>query len=111
MCAARDIEVRAAQTWDWPLQSNDGVVHVCDTPEKFEVGLEVHYFSPKEVEVKLTGDELVVHCRHDERSDQHGRVSREVFRSYKIPRTVDHNSLKSYLKPNGILMISADKKK
>jgi len=52
--AGQQIEVQAAQTWDWPLQHNDGVVHVVDTKDKFEVGLEVTYFLPKEVEVGVS---------------------------------------------------------
>nr|UJQ69869.1 small heat shock protein 20 [Diamesa zernyi] len=107
----KTIEVQSATTWDWPLQHNDGVVHVKDTPESFEVGLEVTYFLPKEVEVKVIGHELVVHCQHDERTDSHGKVSREIFRCYKLPSDVDTTKLKSFLNPNGVLMISAEKLK
>lgn len=41
------------ELWDWPLQSADGVVKVTNTTEKFEVGLDVQYFTPNEIEVKL----------------------------------------------------------
>jgi len=97
--------------WDWPLQHNDGVVKMINTPDKFEVGLEVHYFTPKEVEVKVAGMELVVHCRHDERSDAHGTITREIFRSYHLPKDVDTGTLKSHLNQAGVLVITANKKK
>lgn len=40
-----------AKVWDWPLQHNDGVVKLINTSQKFEVGFEVPYFTPKEIEV------------------------------------------------------------
>lgn len=52
--AAQKLEVahnwEAAQ-WDWPLQNNDGVVKLVNTGNKFEVGINVPYFTPKEIEV------------------------------------------------------------
>jgi len=100
-----------ATQWDWPLQHHDGVVQVTDTKDKFEVGLEVQYFTPNEVEVKVVGNELIVHCRHEERSDKHGRISREIHRTYHLPADVDPKSLKSTLTAKGVLTITAAKKK
>jgi len=109
----RKIEVGhawSAEQWDWPLQHQDGVVKLINTKEKFEVGLEVSFFTPKEIEVKVCGDEIIVSCRHDERSDHHGRISREIFRAYKLPPDVDTQTIKSELKSNGMLVIHANKK-
>lgn len=39
------------EVWDWPMQQNDGVVKVTNTKDKFEVGLDVQYFTPNEIEV------------------------------------------------------------
>lgn len=63
------------------------------------------------MQVKVAGHELVVHCRHDERSDAHGKISREIFRSYHLPKDVDPSTLKSHLNQAGVLVITASKKK
>uniref|UniRef100_A0AC35FZJ2 SHSP domain-containing protein n=1 Tax=Panagrolaimus sp. PS1159 TaxID=55785 RepID=A0AC35FZJ2_9BILA len=123
-----------AEQWDWPLQHNDGVVKVNNTAEKFEVGLDAAFFTPKEIEVinntaekfevgldaafftpkeievKVNGDQLVVHFRHENRNDQHGSVAREISRTYKLPSDVDVSSLKSHLTSRGVLTITAHKK-
>lgn len=39
------------EKWDWPLQHPEGTVDVINTKDKFEVGIHVHLFSPREVEV------------------------------------------------------------
>jgi len=51
---AQPIEIThewTAQQWDWPLQHNDGVVRIHDLPNRWEVGLDVAYFTPNEIEV------------------------------------------------------------
>ena len=109
---AQPIEVThewSGQQWDWPLQHNDGVVRVLDSSDKWEVGLDVAYFTPNEIEVgfwgiydgiefglqvKVVGDHLNIHCKHESRNDVHGSVSREINRSYRIPDTVNTGSIK-----------------
>uniref|UniRef100_A0A915EWA7 SHSP domain-containing protein n=1 Tax=Ditylenchus dipsaci TaxID=166011 RepID=A0A915EWA7_9BILA len=96
--------------WDWPLQHNDGVVNVTNTKEKFEVGLDVQFFTPNEIEVKVAGNDILINCRHESRGDEYGSVTREVHRAYKLPADVDATSLKSHLSSRGVLTITAQKK-
>ncbi|CAD6187960.1 unnamed protein product [Caenorhabditis auriculariae] len=100
----------SASTWDWPLQHNDGVVKVHNTKDKFEVGLDVQFFTPKDIEVKVSGQDLLIHCRHESRSDSHGTIAREINRAYKLPEDVDVTSVKSHLGTRGVLTITANKK-
>lgn len=96
-----------APQWDWPLQHNDGIVKVQDLPDRWEVDMDMAYFTPQEIEVKLklkngikflkvkvVGDHLSFHCQHDTRSDMHGTISREVNRSYRLPDNVDKSTIK-----------------
>ncbi|VDK20256.1 unnamed protein product [Anisakis simplex] len=97
------------ELWDWPLQCSDGVVRVTNTRDKFEVGLDVQYFAPNEIEVKVSGQEIIINCRHELRPDSVGTVAREVHRNYKLPEDVDASTLESHLSSRGVLTITADK--
>uniref|UniRef100_A0AC34RFT1 SHSP domain-containing protein n=1 Tax=Panagrolaimus sp. JU765 TaxID=591449 RepID=A0AC34RFT1_9BILA len=99
-----------AKQWDWPLQHNDGVVRVINTPQKFEVGLDASFFTPKEIEVKVMGQSLHIHAQHESRSDAYGQIKREVNRTYHLPEDVDATTIKSHLSHNGVLTITAAKK-
>ncbi|KAH7724109.1 small heat shock protein 12.6identical [Aphelenchoides avenae] len=114
--------------WDWPLQHADGVVKVNNAPDKWEVGLDAGFFTPKEIEasfyvtdyapstklkeqnVKVHGENLIVHLHHGVRNDEHGDVSREITRTYRLPPDVDTTTIKSHLNQRGVLNISAQKK-
>uniref|UniRef100_A0A914BVI9 SHSP domain-containing protein n=1 Tax=Acrobeloides nanus TaxID=290746 RepID=A0A914BVI9_9BILA len=99
-----------ADQWDWPLQHNDGVVRIHNTPEKFEVGLDASFFTPKEIDVKIAGNNLLIHCKHEERTDQFGTITREISRTYHLPSDVDAQTIHSHLTRNGVLKIAASKK-
>ncbi|VDK85148.1 unnamed protein product [Litomosoides sigmodontis] len=97
--------------WDWPLNKNDGMVQVVNTDEKFEAVLEAVYFQPKEIEVKVIGDQLVVRCLREPKEGQFGEIRREISRSYNLPPDVETKTLKSRLTTKGHLVITAAKKK
>lgn len=37
--------------WDWPLQRDDGLVHMVNTQQMFEVSFQVKDFTPTEISV------------------------------------------------------------
>ena len=64
--------------WDWPLQHADGVAKVHNDIDGFEVQLEMQAYTPKEISVQVQGRNVMIDCVHEERSDKHGTVRREV---------------------------------
>uniref|UniRef100_A0A670KHT3 SHSP domain-containing protein n=1 Tax=Podarcis muralis TaxID=64176 RepID=A0A670KHT3_PODMU len=75
--------------------------------DKFSVLLDVKHFSPEEMSVKVIGDYIEVHAKHEERPDEHGYISREFHRRYMIPKGVDPAAITSALSPDGVLSITA----
>uniref|UniRef100_A0A914DFB3 SHSP domain-containing protein n=1 Tax=Acrobeloides nanus TaxID=290746 RepID=A0A914DFB3_9BILA len=100
----------SADEWDWPLQHNDETVHVTNTADRFEVGLDASLFSPKDIEVKVIGNNLLVECRQSRLADQYGSIQREVRRTYQLPADVDTSSIRSSFNQRGVLQITAKKR-
>ncbi|XP_043936363.1 heat shock protein beta-6 isoform X1 [Protopterus annectens] len=78
--------------------------------DKFSVHLDVKHFAPEELTVKVVNDFVEVHAKHEEVQDEHGFVSREFHRRYKIPEGVDAAAVTSSLSPERVLSISAPTK-
>ncbi|XP_072282833.1 alpha-crystallin B chain [Pyxicephalus adspersus] len=78
--------------------------------DKFSINLDVKHFSPEELKVKVSGDYIEIQGKHEERQDEHGYVSRDFQRRYKIPIDVDALSITSSLSPDGVLTVSAPRK-
>ncbi|GAB1291886.1 Heat shock protein beta-6 [Apodemus speciosus] len=76
-------------------------------PGHFSVLLDVKHFSPEEISVKVVGDHVEVHARHEERPDEHGFIAREFHRRYRLPPGVDPAAVTSALSPEGVLSIQA----
>lgn len=75
-----------------------------------QVILEVQQFSPEEITVKTTGNNVIVEARHEERQDEHGFVSRHFVRRYVLPPSHDVINVTSSLSSDGVLTITAPKK-
>lgn len=67
-------------------------------------------FKPDELTVKMVDDFVVVEGKHEERQDDHGFISRQFQRRYKLPSDVDPDTVLSQLSSDGVLSISAPKK-
>ncbi|XP_036380854.1 crystallin, alpha B, b [Megalops cyprinoides] len=78
--------------------------------DRFMVNLDVKHFSPEELMVKVNGEFIEVHAKHEDRQDDHGFVSREFLRKYKIPVGVDPSTITSSLSSDGVLTITAPRK-
>ncbi|XP_075460535.1 alpha-crystallin B chain [Ascaphus truei] len=78
--------------------------------DKFSVNLDVKHFSPEELKVKVLGDLIEIHGKHEERQDEHGYISRDFHRRYKIPMDVDPICITSSLSPDGVLTVTGPRK-
>ncbi|XP_025423103.1 alpha-crystallin A chain-like [Sipha flava] len=90
--------------------AESGLSCIQNDKNNFKVNLDVQQFKPEEVSVKVADGYVVVEGKHEERSDEHGYISRQFTRRYKVPDNVDMNSIKSTLSSDGVLSIGAPKK-
>lgn len=79
--------------------------------DKFHVTLDVQQFDPEEVSVKVSDRNVIVECKHDERQDEHGWISRQFVRKYIVPEQCDIDQLESKLSSDGVLTITSPRKK
>ncbi|XP_022194728.1 alpha-crystallin A chain [Nilaparvata lugens] len=92
------------------LESQDsGISNIEEDPDNFKVNLDVQQFKPEEISVKLSDDNIVIEGKHEERKDQHGFISRQFCRRYKLPENVDLQRLESRLSSDGVLQLIAPK--
>ncbi|XP_030633379.1 crystallin, alpha B, a [Chanos chanos] len=93
--------------WRMPQWIDSGMSEIRIDRDRFIINLDVKHFSPEELTVKIDGDAIVIHGKHEERQDEHGCVSREFCRKYKVPAGVDYGVFTSSLSSDGVLCISA----
>jgi len=77
---------------------------------KFQVNVDVRQFSPEEVNVKTSNNEIFVEAKHEEKADEHGFVQRSFSRRYVLPADADSQGITSRMSNDGILTIEAPKK-
>ncbi|XP_018101258.1 alpha-crystallin A chain [Xenopus laevis] len=88
---------------------DSGISEVRSDRDRFVINLDVKHFSPEDLSVKLDDDFVEIHGKHNERQDDHGYISREFHRRYRLPSNMDENSVSCSLSADGILTFSAPK--
>ncbi|KAM4652787.1 LOW QUALITY PROTEIN: alpha-crystallin B chain [Discoglossus pictus] len=78
--------------------------------DRFCVNIDVKHFSPEDLKVRVLGDCIEIQGKHEERQDEHGYVSRDFQRRYKIPGDIDPLSITSSLSPDGVLTVTGPRK-
>ncbi|KAM6334330.1 LOW QUALITY PROTEIN: alpha-crystallin B chain [Alca torda] len=87
--------------------------------DKFSVNVDVKHFSPEELKVKVLGDMIEIHGKHEERravpsllllKDEHGFIAREFNRKYRIQMMWTPLTITSSLSLDGVLTVTAPRK-
>lgn len=79
--------------------------------DKFAINVDTRHFTPEEVTVKTQDNCVIIHGKHEEKSDDHGcYVKREFTRRYVLPEDVDPETVKCHLTPGGYLSLEAPRK-
>ncbi|XP_049448322.1 alpha-crystallin A chain-like [Epinephelus fuscoguttatus] len=90
--------------FNWP---DNGHSEMRIEKDRYVIYLDVKHFSPEELSVNVTDEYIIIHGKHDGRQDDHGFVSREFERKYKLPAGVSCAEVTSCLSVDGILTITA----
>ncbi|CAB1432965.1 unnamed protein product [Pleuronectes platessa] len=89
--------------------TSSGMSEVRSDRDKFLVYLDVKHFSPDELNVKVTDDYVEIQGKHGERQDDHGYISREFHRRYRLPSSVDQSGICCSLTTDGLLTLTGPK--
>ncbi|MFH4980677.1 hypothetical protein AB6A40_007386 [Gnathostoma spinigerum] len=108
-CSAVD-SVGGCASWAWPLQNPGELVKLTNTRDRFEVNLDVRPFASPDIDIKVSGRDLLISCRNCSRGAGETTVPRIIRRSYKLPTDLDMRTIKTNLSSRGVLKITASKK-
>ncbi|EDX16710.1 GD24875, partial [Drosophila simulans] len=67
---------------------------------------DVSQYAPEEIVVKTVDQKLLVHAKHEEKSDTKS-VYREYNREFLLPKGVNPESIRSSLSKDGVLTVDA----
>jgi len=77
---------------------------------KFSIKLDVSHYSPEEFTVKIVDNDVVIDCKHEEKRDEYGWISRQLKRKFALPDDVDIERIECSLSSNGVLTVEVPKK-
>ncbi|KAM6984132.1 crystallin, alpha B, b [Tautogolabrus adspersus] len=93
--------------WRWFNWSENGHSEMRIEKDRYVIYLDVQHFSPDELSVSVSEEFITVHAKHEDRQEDHGFVSREFLRKYRLPAGVSGTDVTSSLSVDGVLTITA----
>ncbi|CAH2060791.1 unnamed protein product, partial [Iphiclides podalirius] len=93
--------------WWWP-QGNESSIKF--DKDKWQINIDVQHFAPDEITVKTADGFIVVEGKHEEKKDEHGFVSRQFTRRFKLPDDINPDAIESRLSSDGVLTVVAPAK-
>ncbi|XP_051257840.1 alpha-crystallin B chain-like [Dicentrarchus labrax] len=91
----------------WFNWSDNGPSEMRIEKDRYVIYLDVKHFSPDELSVSVSDEFITVHAKHEDRKDDHGFVSREFLRKYRLPNGILSADVTSSLSSDGVLTITA----
>ncbi|XP_038563946.1 alpha-crystallin B chain-like [Micropterus salmoides] len=91
----------------WFNWSDNGHSEMRIEKDRYIIYLDVKHFSPEELSVCVSDEFITIHGKHEDRQDDHGFVSREFVRKYRLPAGVTGADITSCLSYDGVLTITA----
>jgi crystallin alpha B len=67
--------------------------------------LDVEEFTPDELLVHFTSRELIIEGKHQEKTDEHGFVSRHFKRRYAVPTDIIEDDMVCSISSDGVLTV------
>ncbi|XP_044750518.1 uncharacterized protein LOC123310897 [Coccinella septempunctata] len=97
--------------WRTALSQRDVGSTLAIDKDTFKANLDVQQFKPEEITVKLSGNNVTIEGKHEEKQDEHGFISRQFVRRYVLPQDCDMDKVESKLSSDGVLTITAPRNK
>lgn len=89
--------------------SDQNILYLGFDSKGFTGWIDVNSFEPSEISVKTIDHTIIVECKHESRSDNHGPVERHFVRKFQLPFEYNMSLVTSTLSKDGILQLEAPK--
>lgn len=96
----------APKTTTWLDNINSPLIQEDGDNKMLKLRFDVSQYQPEEILVKTVDNKLLVHAKHEEKSDTKS-VYREYNREFLLPKGTNPESIKSSLSKDGVLTVEA----
>ncbi|XP_063604081.1 protein lethal(2)essential for life-like, partial [Penaeus indicus] len=93
-------------TGSWLEGMNSPLIQQEGDCKQLKLRFDVSQYKPEEIVVKTVDNKLLVHAKHEEKSDNRS-VYREYNREFLLPKGTNPELIKSSLSKDGVLTVEA----
>ncbi|KAJ9575290.1 hypothetical protein L9F63_025758, partial [Diploptera punctata] len=104
--SSSDGGVQKGEVRTWLDGLNSPLIQDEGENKKLKLRFDVSQYQPEEIVVKTVDNKLLVHAKHEEKSESKS-VYREYNREFMLPKGTNPESIKSSLSKDGVLTVEA----